>query len=174
MSLKNECESLTDIGCSAGIVSYTANLLGYGSINALDHDQECLNMINKINNELSIDTIHTKKISFGDTLPETDIIIMCALIHWIYSCTALYGNFDNIFIYLKNYVTKYLIIEWVDPNDGAILSFNHINYNKNVQQETYNKENFEKSLQKNIGTIISVHGITSTRILHVVKKHVNK
>jgi hypothetical protein len=171
-NLKNTCNSITDIGCSNGIVSFIAHKLDYNVL-SLDHDVECINLIQNIINhqQLSINNITCETFSFGDIIKtNNDIVIMLALIHWIYSCTAINGNFDKIFQYLKPYINKYLLIEWVDNLDSAIRKFNHINYNINTHQEKYNVANFEKSLIKNIGTIINrIELDGKTRILYIVK-----
>ena len=49
---------------------------------------------------------------------------------------------------------KILVIEWVDPRDGAISSLKHITKRKLDDDESYNTENFEKSIKK-VSTIIS-------------------
>ena len=172
LNFKKDCHSLIDIGCSNGLVSFISNKIGYDTL-ALDHDSECINIIKKTINILSIKNLKAQKYSFGDNINvKCDIVIMLALVHWIYSCTSLYGNFDDIFIYLKPYINKYLMIEWIHPNDDAIQSFNHINYNKSIHREEYNTPNFEKSLIKNIGNIINKIELEgSTRILYIVKKN---
>jgi len=171
-SLRPECVSLVDIGCSSGIISYTANELGYSPIFSLDHDQEYLNIMNQINTKLSIGSVHVEKFSFGDPLPRADVMTMGALIHWVYSCTALYGSFDKIFSYLNSSIDKYLIIEWIDNNDAAIKSFKHTAYNKSIHVEQYNKGNFKNSLEKNIGNITAIKPVSPTRELYVVKKSI--
>ena len=170
LGLRGECNSLVDVGCSSGAISYSANELGYDPIFSLDHDQEYLDIINQINAKLLIHSINVKKFSFGDVLPKADVMTMGALIHWVYSCTALYGNFDKIFSYLNNSINKYLIIEWVNNDDAAIKAFKHIDHNKNMHSEEYNKTNFENSLKKNIGNIIEIKSTSPTRELYVVKK----
>ena len=170
-NLKSSCNSITDIGCSNGLLSFISNNLGYNVL-SLDHDRECIEIINKIINHLEIQNLICKEYSFGDSINnKNDIVLMMAIIHWIYSCTSLYGNFDSIFQYIYPYIGKYLLIEWIDKDDIHIQSFNHIKYNSEIQTEKYNKENFEKSLKKNIGNIINTHIIDrSTRILYIVEK----
>lgn len=169
-SIKKECVSISDIGCSGGIISYTASELGYEEIYALDHDQEYLDLIDKVNSVIPVNPVKTRKFSFGDQLPETDIIFMGALIHWVYSCTALYGNFDKIFSYLGRHVNKYLIVEWVDDTDISVKAFGHIKYNKDLHSEEYNRGNFEKGLKKNIGEILLSFSVTDTRQIYFCKK----
>lgn len=177
--LKNEseCNSLCDIGCSGGIVGFIAHFLKYESILGLDHDPEYLGVINKVCEHHSIINYKTRKFSFGDKLEksdalcaeQSDVVVMCALIHWIFSCTAHFGSFEKIFTYIKPLVKKYLLIEWVGVNDGAIRSFKHTSHNKSVHQEEYCKENFEKGL-KIIGEIESVTLVDGgSRFLYVVK-----
>lgn len=167
-----KCNSIIDIGCSNGLVSFLANNNNY-NVYALDHDIECINVILKIINELSLKNIKVDNYSFGLPIQfKGDIVIMLALIHWIFSCTSLYGNFDDIFKYIYPYINKYLWIEWITPNDNAIKQFNHINFNKKIHTVEYSKDNFEKSIVKNIGTIkekIEIEG--PTRILYIIKKN---
>jgi len=166
----NNINSISDVGCSAGIVSYLSYFLKVPIIYALDHDNEYLEIIRKINNKLEIKNVFPIKYSFGDMMNQSDIIIMLALIHWIYSCTSLYGNFDDIFKYLKPFIKQFLLIEWIEPNDNAIKKFKHLSFNSDIIKEEYNKENFEKSLLKNIGkfeSIIELDG--KTRILYIVR-----
>jgi SAM-dependent methyltransferase len=168
--LKGDCDSLIDLGCSSGGVSFLAHNLGYREIFSLDHDEEYLKIINQVNEKLSITNIHAKKFSFGDELPQGDIIFMGALIHWVYSCTALFGSFGDIFSYLKNGAKKFLIIEWIDPSDGTIKNFKHTSHNKDIHKEEYTTENFEKGLKENIGEIISIENTKATRFLYTVKR----
>jgi hypothetical protein len=167
---KHNIDSVTDIGCSAGIASYISYFLNINKTYALDHDNEYLEIIRKINNKFNITNVIPEHFSFGDSMVNSDVIMMLALIHWIYSCTNLYGNFKDIFEYLNKYVNKYLLIEWIDPNDKAIQIFNHINYNKDIIKEEYSKENFEKGLKiiGEIEDIIPVDG--PTRVLYIVRK----
>ena len=57
LRIKQDCDSLSDIGCSAGVISYTANLLGYKSIYALDHDSEYISLMNTINDKFEIPNV---------------------------------------------------------------------------------------------------------------------
>lgn len=168
---KKDCKSIIDIGTSNGLVPLLANFNGYISC-GLDHDMECIHLINQIIKNKKLLKISCKSYNWGDKINKKyDIVSMFALIHWIYSCTSINGNFDKIFSYISDYIGKYLLIEWVSPEDGCIKQFNHISFNKNYHSEEYNVENFEKSLKKNIGKIISKEPLEGkTRILYIVKK----
>ena len=163
----NVCTSISDIGASNGIVVFSAAQAGYSKIYALDHDLQCIKLLNTVKSHLGFDNIVSKSYSFGDTHVKTDIVIAGALIHWIYSCTALYGNFDQISSYLHSLANKYLIIEWVNPNDLAIKAFKHTSFNKSIIKEPYNKENFLASLKKYFGTVEKVLSVHATRELYL-------
>lgn len=164
-------KTITDIGCSSGLVSFISNNLGYKEVQSFDHDSEYINNIKEICSHLDISKIKASVKQFGDDFEKTDVVLMLALIHWIFSCTSEYGSFDLIFEEVKEKVGDYLLIEWVDPKDGAIKFFNHTSYNKEVIKEEYNVENFEKSILKNFSSIenrIKLDG--DYRVLYIIKK----
>ena len=164
---KTSCTTLSDIGASTGLVAFMAAQSGYKECHALDHDLECLHIITKIKSALGFTNVFEKMYSFGDETGPCDIVIMLALIHWIYSCTALYGSFDKIISYLRTITIKYLIIEWVDPTDPAIRLFKHIQFNKSVIKESYNKQNFLQTLKKYFASVTKVYNVNGTRELYL-------
>ena len=159
--------SIADLGCSNGMVCFMANQIGYNKIHALDHDLDCLQVIKDAKNALGFEKIHEKKYSFGDPIEKVDVLIMGALIHWVYSCTSLYGSFDKIIMYLRNNVNKTLLIEWVDPTDVAIHAFKHTKFNSSIIKQPYTKENFLASLRKYFKTVDKVFTVRNTRELFV-------
>jgi len=171
-ALKTECETVNDVGSNTGITSYTAAYLAYKTVYALDHDKECIPIINELNQSLNVTNVIPQQYSFGDEIAPSDITIMLALIHWIYSCTSLkFLAFDPIFKYLKTITKKYLLIEWIDTADPAIRFFKHLDYNKEKHIQEYNKANFEASCTTYFGDIldrIEVDG--ETRVLYVVRR----
>lgn len=164
---ENPFGKISDVGASNGVVSFMAANIGYTQVHALDHDLECIQAMNKVKQHLGYNQVHPIKYSFGDPEPPAFIAIVGALIHWIYSCTALYGKFDQISDELRKLTHKYLIVEWVDPKDPAIRSFKHTSFNKEVIKEPYNKENFLKSLQKYFSSVQKVFQVTATRELYL-------
>ena len=172
LKLSENSKSITDIGCSNGMLCFYSHFIGFNKIYALDYDKEYLHTINLINKKLDIKNIYTKFFSFGDNLVESDIIVMSAIIHWIYSSTALFGSFNKIFKYIKPYIKKYLIIEWIGRGDSAIKNIGHIKINQNIHTQKYCKSNFVNELKKNIGEIIDIHQVENHRYLYVVKKNI--
>lgn len=167
VNVKNECTSITDIGASNGAIAFMAARSGYKKVYALDHDKECVDVIYRLKNALNMDNICAKIYSFGEPHPATDIVIATALIHWVYSCTALFGNFDKIISLLRNMSLRYLLIEWVDPQDLAIRSFKHTSFNKSIITEEYNKNNFIKTLEKYFRKTEKVYNCNKTRELYL-------
>jgi hypothetical protein len=158
-----------DIGCSAGESSFIARQVGFDQAYSLDHDSEYIEMLKKVialrgENE----HMHPQVLSFGDALPvNPDVLFVGALIHWVYSCTAHHLSFSPILKYLS--VAPILFIEWIDPEDGAMQSFHHLNCGNNTHTEDYSVENFERAVNE-IGHIISRRPVeTKTRVLYKIK-----
>jgi len=141
--------SIADIGASNGYFTYLAKRNGFKECTIVEHDSEFTDVINEINSKYNID-IKTLNQKFGEmnNLVKYDVIMMLALIHWIYSCTEINGSFDKIMGKISNITDHVLIIEWIDKTDGAIKNFNHIDFNKDTITEDYNEDNFKKSLLK--------------------------
>ena len=163
--------SLMDIGCSAGLISHLAQEVGYTTVLSLDHDAEYIKMLNEIVvlEKLS-PVIRPRTFSFGDAFPsKVDVVIMGALIHWVFTCTANFGRFDSIMDYLMTTGTRVLIIEWVDPKDGAIKVFNH-NKCGPAPQEPYEESLFQRALLR-VGTITDRWALPNraTRIFYTVR-----
>ena len=94
---------------------------------------------------------------------------MGALIHWVFTCTANFGRFDSIVDYLMTTGTRVLIIEWVDPKDGAIKAFHH-NKCGSAPQEPYEESLFQRALLR-VGTITDRWALPNhaTRIFYTVR-----
>lgn len=167
---KATCSTIADIGASTGIVCFMANLIGYKTCYALDHDKDCLKIVQDIKDHFSIkEGIIEKEYSFGDQIEPVDIVIACALIHWVFSCTTLWGSFDKIIGYLRKCTKKILLIEWVDATDVAVRAFKHTSFNKGIIKEAYTRGNFIKSLQKHFAKVEKTFTIRATREIFICK-----
>ena len=167
---QHNCNTLCDFGCSAGLTSLIAHNSGFEEISSFDHDPEYIKTLKQIKSFCNIDSIDEKILSFGTFIEKKFDIVFCgALIHWIFSLTAEFRNFDKIIEYLIKITHKYIIIEWVDAEDPAILSFKHIKRNSSEKDEIYSRENFEKSVNK-YGKIVSKKSVDGhTRLIYVIK-----
>ena len=165
----DNCTSIVDIGCNSGLTSLIAYNNNYNNIVSLDHDPEYINILSTIKEHLNIKEINETVFTFGNNINQKFDIVFCgAIIHWIFSLTADFRNFDSIISYLIQFTNKYILIEWIKPNDGAIKTLNHIKKRGKSSDEEYNTKNFELAVNK-YTTIISKKIIdSSTRILYVL------
>lgn len=161
--------SLLDIGCNAGLMCFLAKEAGFGKVTGLDHDPEYISVLNatSITSGLQVNGIVGGWRAATGTY---DVVTALALIHWIYSMTASEGSFENIFTYLYSITNKYLLLEWVAPNDPAIGALKHTSANVEVQKEPYELERFLLAGQRFFGTIDARIDSTPTRCIYVFRK----
>ena len=164
-------KTVSDVGSNNGVVAYIAKTLGALHSFALDHDSECLANISAANKHLSITNVYPIYFDFGniDYNIQTDIVVAMALVHWVYSCTANYNCLGKIIQRLCCMCKEYLIVEWVSPDDPAIMQFRHIDFNPDIPKEPYTIENFEKAISANNCTIVEILPTeTPTRTIYVL------
>lgn len=165
------CESLIDLGCSNGCLGIRlAHTNNIHKLYLLDHDIECIDMLNTLLAWLKTDTSQyiANKYSFGkDILPVADIIVTLSTIHWFYSATAEYGCLFKIIENLSQKVRRTLIIEWIDPTDTAIKYLHHVSFNSSVHKTPYTKDNFIKALNTYFGRVNCLGNTTPTRELYI-------
>jgi len=160
----SDSDTVLDLGASNGLVSFLASKYAK-QISALDHDTECVSLIQKLIKFTNVKNVTAKQWSFGDPVEPADTVIVGALIHWVFSCTANYGNFTDIIDYLDGLTLKNLLIEWVDPKDRAIQSFKHTAGNP-----AYCLENFQSALKTKFKNVTKVYSVTATRSLWLATK----
>ena len=165
------CISIVDIGCSSGLTSFIAFNNNFQYIVSLDHDPEYINTLKTIKDKCNITNIHESVYSFGNTINEKFDVVFCgAIIHWIFSLTADYRNFNLIISYLIQLTNKLLVIEWIDPNDGAIRQLNHIKRRQKETDEEYTTQNFETAIKQYTNIISKENADTPTRTIYVLQK----
>lgn len=168
---KEGCNTIVDIGCNSGLSSFIAYNNNFKDIVSLDHDSEYISTLASIKKYTSITNIRESIYNFGDIISEKYDVVFCgAIIHWIFSLTADFRNFDSIVRYLISFTKKYIVIEWVDNEDSAIRCLNHIKKRQKKDDEEYNTNNFEKAIKKYM-EIISKKPIngTKTRVIYVLR-----
>tara|TARA_Y100000746_G_C15400245_1_gene406067 strand:- start:465 stop:1193 length:729 start_codon:yes stop_codon:yes gene_type:complete len=168
---KEGCNNIVDIGCNSGLCSFIAYNSNFKDIVSLDHDSEYISTLASIKQHTSITNINESTYSFGDVISEKYDVVFCgAIIHWIFSLTADFRNFDSIVRYLMSFTKKYIVIEWVDTADPAIKSLNHIKKRQKKDDEEYNTNNFEKAIKK-YTEIVSMKPIKGrkTRVIYVLR-----
>jgi serine/threonine protein kinase len=102
-----------------------------------------------------------------------DVVYCGAIIHWVFSATADFGNFGDIFDYLFSLSSALVVVEWVAPEDPAMSILGHTSINSNVHREAYSTENFEAAIVQCGGVVLETRVIDGpTRILYVIEKPV--
>jgi len=189
---ENRSTSFMDIGCSGGIVSLLAHRYGFDHVIYLDHDAGYIELVHGVVEHLRLQSAITPLVfHFGQelrgnmqnlfivdrdaqvSLPMVtmDVVYCGAIIHWIFSATASFGNFIDIFEYLFSLSSALVVVEWVAPQDPAILRFGHTSMNTRVQREAYSLANFEAAISHFGGGILERKEIDGpTRILYVIEK----
>jgi len=172
-SISSVSSSLVDIGCSGGEITFIAQRLGYSHIDSLDHDTEYISMLEELVNLQGLEEVVFPQVfSFGDPFPTADVVVMGAIINWVFSMTSDFGDFGAIMSYLFERVRNFLLIEWVDVKDSEVKSFDQLSINKIPTKEEYNVKNFEKALMRH-GSIISKHPLDEqTRVMYLIQKTV--
>jgi GT2 family glycosyltransferase/glycosyltransferase involved in cell wall biosynthesis/serine/threonine protein kinase len=156
-----------DLGANAAFYSFWALSEGAEKAIAVDIDEIYLNIVNKAANLLSINELDTFQSNIADWEQPADVVLALALVHWIYSCSALFGSLDAIVAKLSQLTNCILIIEWVAPEDEAIRYFHHLSWNQNGITEAYTVEAFECALAKYFSHYQKIGDVSPSRSLYV-------
>ena len=158
-------KTFLDLGANSGFFTFLAHQNG-ATCTAIDMDNEYIEIIKKITSHYNYN-IRIQQTNISKWNESADIVYALSLIHWIYSCTSIYGSMSKLIKYLRSITNEYLIIEWIDPTDDAIKCFKHINYNKKLSNKSYNHGEFINQLNNNFSKINKI-GITrqKTRVIY--------
>jgi SAM-dependent methyltransferase len=162
-------KSFLDLGAAGGFFSFLARQRG-ASVNAIDMDADYTSLMNKAIGKLNYSKLYVHTQNVSEWSIKADIVNALALIHWIFSCTSIMGNMDSMIKFFKGITNELLIVEWIDPQDEAIKYFNHLDYNVNFSDDTYNRDAFMESLKMHFSNVQSL-GFTRepTRELFLAK-----
>ena len=176
---EDHAATFADIGCNAGIMSLLARDVGYREVYALDHDPEYISVLTRVVQSVRIQSageVRAATFDFGDPLPQVDVTLCGALIHWVYCRTAHFANrMDLIFRYLFSATRKYLMIEWVDPSDVTVRYFkpksnpDSCRVNISDPERGYSRAAFERNARL-YSELWHTFAVTKTRTLYVFKK----
>ena len=158
-------KTFLDLGAASGYFTFMAILNGSKHVTAIDIDSTHLQIIKDISKEYNIKNITTICENIDIYEGKADIVNALSIIHWIFSCTSIFGSMEKMISFLKSITTEVLFIEWIDPTDEAIKYFKHLDYNKKDIKQSYNYENFILELNKNFTSIEMIGKTRSTRKL---------
>lgn len=165
-------KSVLDLGCNSAFFCYYSRLKGAYKANGVEIDKDYIKNVRKANEYLDIENVGIEDVNVMDYNSPADLVFAFALIHWIYSCTSDYGSLDLAIKKLADLTNEVLIIEWIDKEDDAIQFFKHINYNQEIIKEKYNRQNFEKALNKHFVNFELIGDVKPTRKVYIAYKSI--
>ena len=113
---------ILDIGGNAGFYSAWALQHGAASSTIIEQDQNAIQAGQIVRDFLSCDMRYAP----FSSMREADIVVAFAVVHWLMSCTDSFGSLTEIVYYLRTLTRSTLLVEWIDPLDGAIRDFGHV------------------------------------------------
>jgi serine/threonine protein kinase len=162
--------TVLDLGANAGFFSFWALQNEADKAVALDMDETYLTMVKNATRRLGFDRLEVVRANFSEWDKPSDIVLALALVHWVYSCTALFGSVNSIVKRLAEMTRYMIVIEWVDPEDQAIKFFHHTDWNRRSVREPYTRTAFEASLARHFARHQFVGEVSPTRRLYVAFK----
>lgn len=138
--------TVLDLGCSNMYFGLLTQTLGAKSVLGVDIDKRYLTKLDMLLYAARLYNVRIIDKNVADIGGEYDIVIALAIIHWIYSCTALIGSLDKAIWFLGRLTKKALFIEWIDKDDPVVQKFGHIKYNRELTKDDYNREVFLSTL----------------------------
>lgn len=159
--------TVLDLGAAAGFFCFWALQNGADSATALDIDEDYIRMMEEVRTKLGFNDLRVVRTNVAGWGEPGDVVLALALVHWVYSCTAVLGSLDSVVGKLAQLARHMLIVEWIDPGDPAIASFHHIEWNAEFVQGPYTLEAFEAALDRHFARHVIVGEISPTRRLYV-------
>ena len=159
--------TIADFGANSGFFCFLALNNGGKKAIALDMDEDYLRMVQRAKSKYGYNNLEVIRSNTEDWNEPSDIVFALALIHWIYSCTATFGDLNGIIEKFAKLAKYMLIVEWVEPDDPAIDFFHHLDWNEQVRRGPYTLKAFEDALSKNFARYQCIGSITPTRKIYV-------
>jgi hypothetical protein len=158
--------TVLDIGANGGFFSLWACRNGASQVVSLDMDEVYLDLIRQAQTAFGWKTIRPVNTKVQDWDEPADLVLAFAMVHWLYSCTANYGSLDAVVRKLAGLSRSVLLMEWVAPDDSAILEFKHTEWNPQVDKAGYNLEAFEAALRRHFCKVEILGATSPTRTLY--------
>lgn len=159
--------TVLDLGSANGMYCFCAKWHGATNITGVDMDKEHNRCFQTAIDSLKIKGINIIEQNIQEYNNPADVVFAFALVHWIYSCTSLFGSIDAIMKWLRSLTNDTLIVEFISPEDPAIKDFGHINYNKEHVKGAYTRQNFIKAMEKHFDAYEKVAETKPTREIFV-------
>ena len=101
-----EHKTFLDLGAACGYFTFTALQNGCKHATAIDIDDNHLQIIRDISNKYNMNNITIISDNINNYNGPADIVNALSIIHWIYSCTSIFGGMQNMIQFLKKITTE--------------------------------------------------------------------
>lgn len=162
--------NVLDLGSSAGFFCFWAVQNGAQRALAVDIDENYLGLIQRASDKMGIKSVETARANVSDWVEPADVVLALALLHWIHSCTAGFGSLDAALGKLSELTRYMLLVEWVAPEDPAIQLFNHLEWNRDIVQASYEEASFKEALERHFTRHELIGEVSPTRRLYAAFK----
>lgn len=155
-------KSVLDLGSNAGYFLCYANVRKAKAVDGVDIDSEYNAVAQKaLDHAGHTAVIHS--VNVEDYLVPADVVLCFAMVHWLYSCTSLFGSLDKVIEHIASLTKETAVVEFIHPNDPAMKFFKHNEYNPEVQEEPYDHDHFKKAMSKYFKAPLAIEKINGTR-----------
>lgn len=175
--------SIVDVGCNSGMMLAVAFQCGFTKLLGIEHDTDYQFIANRVIDFcrlMSPTLVHPSSVCKSHHLTaaheedgagdgfRADVVLALALVHWLYNCTSHFGSLDAIVKTLGSMCDRALVVEWVDPKDHAVKTFNHVS-SADIQ-DGYTQAHFERALTRYFAQWSKQEDIHPTRKIYVAIK----
>lgn len=159
--------TLLDLGANAGFFSFWALQQGAESAIVVEMDNAYADIVLALKDRLNFPAIHMLNCNVTECKVKADVVLALALVHWVYSCTASFGDLERTVEWLAGLTEYMLVVEWIEPDDPAIAFFGHTEWNKAYLTGPYTREVFEGALHKFFRRVELIGHVSPTRWVYV-------
>jgi SAM-dependent methyltransferase len=160
-------KSVLDLGANAGFYSFWAVQNGAREVCAVDIDDAYLAMMRTARERFQYSNLRICQANVANWHEPADVVLALALVHWVYSCTAVFGSLESIFERMAELTRAELYVEWIAPEDPAIGFFHHLDWNPGSALEPYTLDSFESALGKHFRRWERIGDVSPTRAIYV-------
>jgi serine/threonine protein kinase len=152
-----------DLGGNAAFHSLWALQQGALHATVVDIDGGALENGKRAAAHVGIPALSVAATNVADWTEPADVVLALALVHWAYSCTALFGS-ASAFVERIASLTRYLaFVEWVAPADRVVAEFGHLEWNAASVAAPYTEVDFLASLNRAFARVVVVGDVSATR-----------
>ena len=162
--------TILDLGASAGFFALWSLRHGAAAATCVDMDTEYVSLTQRLEEHLQIKNLRAVQSNVDVWNAPADIVYALALVHWLYSCTAVYGSLDAVIGKLASLTNDVLLVEWIAPEDEALRWFGHTSWNHERTDGAYDVATFEAALGNHFARFWSLGPTMPHRTLYVAYK----